>query len=116
MPFMLAAGSALYRSNIHAVDAPAPWADPALAAPRGEATAHQDLKEGVRKVVLFGLINNPEPTTSKLREFGYSIQFGGCLISGNDYKYWNAYNRVMIEAGRRQFGDTFVATLENSLT
>jgi hypothetical protein len=108
--------AAAYRSNVIPLDEPSPWADAALAAPRGEEAARKDLKAGLRKIALFGLITNPEPTASKLRELGYALESGGCLIGGNQYEYWRAYNRVMIEAGRTQFGERFVTVLQDSLT
>ena len=111
--FALMGAVAAHRSNVLPISDPAPWTDPALAASRGVATARQDLKDGLRKVALFGLITNHEPTASKLRGFGYELQSGGCLIGGSQYDYWRAYNREIIEAGRAQHGDRFVAVFRH---
>ena len=103
--------AAVYRSDVFAVDELHPWDDPALAALRGAAAARQDLKGGLRRVAVFGLpVANAEPRTSTLSNFGYALTFGGCVVGGGgQYDYWSAYNRVMIEAGRVQFGERFAA-------
>ena len=74
------------------------------------------MSDGVRKVVLFGLLRRTERITNDLNSFGYSWEPGGCVIGGSEYEYWHAYNRVMIEAGRSQFGERFVEVLNESFT
>ena len=113
--FALAAAVAIYRSHVLHVNETPPWTPSELAAPRGEEAARLDLNSGVRRVVLYGLIVGEHQISERLRTFGYEWRSGGCLVGGDEYKYWNAYNRVMIEAGRKQFGERFVAALQEDL-
>ncbi|MSR16134.1 MAG: hypothetical protein EXR86_16630 [Gammaproteobacteria bacterium] len=119
---VIAGSTAMYRGdtpNVDAVNKPykdaftmygglshesreAPWGNPELAASRGEEAGQRDLEKGIRQVVLFGLI-----AIDEFRAFGYALHSGGCGVGGDDQRYWSAYNDVMVEAGRKQFGDRF---------
>lgn len=115
MLFVLAGAiNLIARREAQIVEMP-PWAFSALAVPNGEAAARRDLQNGVKKVVLYGLIVGEEQINKRLSSFGYSWSPGGCVIGGNEYDFWNAYNRVMIEAGREQYGDRFMTAMSEDL-
>lgn len=120
--FVGGCGIAVYRSGVISqsreafpVEERIQWTHLEFPEAAGEAAARVDLQRGVKKVVLYGLIVGTEPINTTLESFGYIWRPGGCIVGGNEYQYWNAYNKVMIEAGRKQFGDKFVAALQGTL-
>ena len=90
-----------------------PWTDPAFAdlsdGLRGEAAAKRVLQQGIRRLVIYGLIRNGSVSEidAMLRPFGYLWLSGGCLVGDSKYVSGTAYNRIMEAAGREQFGEHF---------
>ena len=92
-----------------------PWAFTALAAPSGDADARSDLANGVRQVRLAIMtLSEAEEAKLKLGSFGYTSLDPGCVVDDDEAIYWIAYNRVMVEAGRQQYGERFTVALKGN--
>ena len=108
MLFVVVSAAVLILRQQEQVVAMPPWEFSALAAANGKAAARTDLENGVRQVRLPIMeASEAEQVTMTLRSFGYTSRDPGCIVDGDEDRYWNAYNRVMIQAGRKQFGEGF---------
>ena len=113
---VIAGSVALGLSDVPDVDEWPPAGEGEFTAARGEDAAHRDLQNNVRQVVLYGLLNgSAEATINSLRGFGYMWRSGGCSVGDEKYYYTQAYNRVMIEAGRKQFGEQFAEAMKGTI-
>ena len=77
----------------------------------GDVAAMRDLERGKRQIVMYGLVIGRQSIREATQKYGYSVSFAGCVMSGPHYGYWEAYNAVMVAAGRQQFGDSFSSDL-----
>jgi hypothetical protein len=69
-----------------------------LASRRGDADAHADIARGTFRYNLRGLARGWEKNLIQIAQRDYAIQIqrtGGCVCSGPDYYYDDAYNRVV---------------------
>lgn len=77
----------------------------------GDVAAMRDLERGKRHIVMYVLVIGEQSIKEAAQKYGYSVSFAGCVMSGPHYGYWEAYNAVMVAAGRQQFGDSFSSDL-----
>ena len=60
----------------------------------GALTARTDLKRGIRRVMVYGLVRDTKQI-GRLRSLGYELLLGGCIVGGPRYEFWTGYNREM---------------------
>ena len=66
-----------------------------MTAEAGARAAHADLARGVRRVPAFGLITNFEPIDRVFSPLGVTVFGGGCLVGGEEYRFWTSYRQVV---------------------
>jgi hypothetical protein len=74
---------------------------------RGQVKAKVDWYKGVRKVKLFGLLSTPNQKETALRDLGFNVEYGGCIVDDDHYRYWMSYNAQMVIEGMKLYGKRF---------
>lgn len=67
----------------------------------GARAARADLQRGIRRIMVFGLVFNKSSSLSEMESRSFEILFGGCLVGGAGYKFWQGYNSGMVAEAKR---------------
>lgn len=66
----------------------------------GAGAAHADLQRGIRRIMVYGLVRTMSPF-SDMERHGFEILFGGCLVGGPGFEFWQGYNSGMVAEAKR---------------
>jgi hypothetical protein len=87
---------------------------------RGRLDAHNDVRRGRHEVLVYGLPTVWHPEYARCLRERYKIEFrpvAGCIVSESLVSYANAYDSVLEEVTRREFGrDVFQECADEAAT